>query len=169
MKRPYMNRFPVHEWDYEEKDISAVIYSYYEKTPRDDEFEYEDEDEELDENDEEDTWIHNKDTEEKNSIRKLKLEDINLQMLIDNLPEGVQPSDVKISMYIDCSDMAVEGTKLSFHYHKHLPARPELYKRDKEAFDKEYAEFQEKLAAYEKWEKEQQIKELEDKLSNLKK
>lgn len=164
MKRPYMNRFPVHEWDYQEKDVSAVIYSYYEKIPRDD---Y-DEDEEED-NEEEDTWICTKDTEEKNSIRELSLDDINLQMLIDVLPKDVKPSDVKMSMHIDCSSMAVEGTKITFYYHKHLPARPKLYQHDKEAYDKEYAKYEKKLAAYEKWEKEQQIKELEGKIASLKK
>jgi hypothetical protein len=169
MKRPYMNRFPPHEWNYQEKDVEATIYSCYERTPRDDGYDDEEEEYEDEEENEEYRSIHSRDGQEKNAIRKLPLDQITLQSLIDNLPSGITPADVKISMSIDVSAFAVEGTTLNIYYKKHLPARPELYKQEKAAYDKEYAEYEIKLKAFEEWERRQEVKKLEEKLAKLKK
>lgn len=169
MKQPFMKRFPVFEHDYLEKNVTVDIYSCFEKTPRDD---YDDEDADLDEDEAQEDEVglsrYTKDSYEKNKISKIPLSKLTLQSLLDNLPEGVTPSDVKIGLSIDCSDMAVEGANLSFYYEKQLPARPELYKQDKEAYDKERAEYEEKNAAYNKWKKKEDIKELEIRLAKVK-
>jgi hypothetical protein len=159
MKQPFMKSFPVHEWDYREKDVDVVIYSHYEVTPGDD----------REEDDSYTESTHYRDENERNAITKKDLSQINLQSLLDNLPEGVKPSDVKISMDIKCSDYAVEGTTLNFYYRKHLPARPELYQQEKAAYDKEWAEYEVKKSVYDKWVKDQEIKELQIRLDKLKK
>lgn len=167
MKQPFMKKFPVFEWDYRERDLDVTIYSYFEKTPN----EWDDE-EEVEDSCEEDDLSHprlTRDSNEKNAITKKSLEDITLQSILDNLPEGITASDVKISLNIDCSDMAVEGAEIIFYYKKHLPARPELFKQERAIYDAEYAEYEKKQAAYEEWQKQQQVKELEEKLARLKK
>lgn len=167
MKEPFMKRFPVHEWDYREKDVDVTIYSHYEVTPRDDRDE--EDEEEYEEMDEEELSRNTRDKKEKNGLRGKSLSDITLQSLLDNLPEGITPSDVRISMDIDCSDFAVKGTSLKFYYRKHLPARPELYQEEKAAYDKEWAEYEVKKAEYDRWVKQQEIAKLEGQLAKLKK
>lgn len=167
MIRPFMNRFPVFEWDYQEKDIDVTIYSFYEKTPNED---YEEEPEpDYEKDDEESLSRRARDSILKNNITSKLLKDINLQSLIDNLPEDISPSDVKIKMDIRCSSMAVEGTRLILYYTKHLPARPDLYKKDKVAYDEEFEKYSKNKELYDAWLIEQEIKELENQIAKLKK
>lgn len=166
MKRPSMNIFPVWEHDYKKKTVDVIIYSHFEKTPNDwDE-------EEIEDDGEEDSYARSRsyqDTHLKNKISKLALSKINLQSLLDNLPEGIKPSDIKMSLNIDCGDMGVYGAEIVFSYKKHFPARLDEFKKDKEAYDKAYAEYEIEEQKYQKFLKEQEIKDLETKLQKLKK
>lgn len=165
MKHPFMKKFPVFEHHYEEKTIPVTIYSYFEKFVGDGD-DYEEETE--DNINEEELSISRRDSYEKNNITKKTLSQITLQSLLDNLPEEVKPSDVKIGVNINYNCMAVEGTTVTFYYDKHFPARPELYKQEKELYDKEYREYEIKKSAYDKWLKNNEIRELKEKLAKAK-
>jgi hypothetical protein len=181
MERPFMNMMLPDESDYKKRTREIVLYSYYEKFSYDDYREDEDEDEEFE--DQRNGW--NREANEKAEpdgvthwysgyrdqpdIPKLNLSKISLQTLLDLLPEGISPKDVKVRSNIDAGDMGMYGHDVVFYYKKKLPAEPEQFKRDMALYNKLYAEYEVKLAAYEQEIKDQQVKELEEKIKNLKK
>jgi hypothetical protein len=182
MERPYMNMSRPNESDYKKRTREIILYSYYEKFSYDDyEEEEENEDEEFE--DQRNGWNRNANEKavpdgetrwysgyrDQPELPKLNLSKVTLQTLLDLLPEGVSPKDVKVRSNIDAGDMGIYGHDVEFYYKKKLPAEPEQFKKDMALYNKLYAEYEVRLAAYEQWVKDQQVKELEEKLNKLKK
>lgn len=99
-----------------------------------------------------------------------------MQDILDRLPEGVKPSDVKVSVDIDTGDMGIYGHEVVFYYNKKLPADPEQFKKDHDVWKRLYAEYEEKRKAYDESvqqqeirAKQKEIRDLKEKLAKLKK
>ena len=105
---------------------------------------------------------------EKDTSNTIPLEEMTLQKLLDILPEGIKPCDVKISIDVDVSDMAYEGHSVDFYYEKPLPDRTEEWEKVKADYDAAYSKYQKELEKYNEWFKQKEIKELEEKLNQLK-
>lgn len=175
-----MNMSRPNEDDYKKRTREIVLYSYYEKFSYDD-YEEEDEDEEFE--NQRNGWNREENENvipdgithwysgyrDQPTLPKVNLNKITLQSLIDMLPEGVTPKDVKVRSDIDAGDMGIYGHDIVFYYKKKLPAEPKKFKEDMALYNKLYAEYEVKEAAYNQWVKDQQVKELEEKLNNLKK
>lgn len=97
------------------------------------------------------------------------INDMTLQSLIDMIPEGMSPSDIKFKINIDASDMAYEGHSVSFYYKKPLPDRSEEYQKAYDEYTLKLNEYTKKLNEYNEWKKQQDILDLEKKLAELKK
>jgi hypothetical protein len=165
MKQPFRKLSSVYEMDYKKRTKDIVIYQYCETSY----------DEGYCSHCDKKTckgqclyYAWNKGYKDQPATPNIQLSKITLQSLLDMLPEGVKPSDVKIS--IESDDWSgVPYRKVSFFYKKTFPADMEQYKKDKAAADADYAEWEQKQLAYEKWLKEQEIKKLEAELEKLKK
>ena len=176
MKEPFINNmFPNNHtkpWkhNFEKRIENVSIFSHYEKTPNDsygNECDYCGREEcrgrECEEYEEDDPellkiWENRK----KNS-------EITLQDIINCLPEGVTPDQVKLSLNIDVGAFSVDGAEVNFYYAKEFPDDPEGFKKAEEEYDKNYQAYLVERAKYDQWKKEQEIKELEEKLDKLKK
>ncbi len=165
MKEPSMSRMPVVEYDYRKRTQNIIIYQAYVN------------------NFDCDYCPHcdkktctgqclNEYAEEgygdQPVIPNTPLHKMTLQSLLDMLPEGISPADVKIEL-IDDDWSGVPFAKVAFSYKKTFPANMEQFKKDKAAYDAEWAEYEKKKAAYDQWVKRQQIKKLEGELAQLKK
>lgn len=98
-----------------------------------------------------------------------KAQNMTLQDLINSLPEGVTPDQVKFSLSIDVGAMSVNGAEISFFHSKQFEDDPEGFKKAQDHYNECYRLYEIERAKYDKWLKEKEIKELEEKLSNLKK
>lgn len=177
MKEPFMNNmFPdcyMRPWErnYEARTEDVVLYGYYEKFRSDDDRQYcEYCDEELSYNSDTDEYedCDCEDAQDEKSAHP-KLSQITLQSILDMLPEGVKPSDVKISISLDTGDMGVYGHELSFTYKKTFEADPEGFKAAQEQYEKNYQAYLVEKQKYDDWKKQQEIKALEEKIAALKK
>ncbi len=108
--------------------------------------------------------------EEREAIRNPppQLENLNLQDLINMIPAGVSPSDVKLSIWSDES-----GGQISYGftvgYSKFFPADPEGLKKAQEKYAECEAAYVVEKQKYDEFVKNQKIKELEANLKALKK
>lgn len=177
MKEPFMNdMFPnnyMRPWErnYEARTEDVVIYGYYEKFRNDDDRQYcEYCDEELGYDSDTDEYedCDCEDAQDEISDHP-KLSQITLQSILDMLPEGVKPSDVKISISLDTGDMGVYGHELSFTYKKTFEDDPEGFKAAQEQYEKNYQAYLVEKQKYDEWKKQQEIKALEEKIAALKK
>lgn len=98
-----------------------------------------------------------------------KLSQINLQSILDMLPEGAKPSDVKISINLDTGDMGVYGHEVTFSYSKTFEADPEGFKIAQEKYEEKYQAYLIEKEKYDKWKRQEEVKRLEAKLARLKK
>jgi len=178
MKEPFINHmFPDNynrPWasDYEARTEDVTIYGYYEKFRNDDDRQYcEYCDEELGYKDGEyldcDCVDAKDEQEDRGSFPKLS--QVTLQTILDMLPEGVKPSDVRISMSLDTGDMGIYGQEISFSYRKTFEADPEGFKAAQEQYEKNWQAYLVEKAKYDEWVKQQEIQALEAKLASLKK
>lgn len=159
--------------DYEARTENVTIYGYYEKFRNDDDKQYcEYCDEELGylgkgEWDTCDCVDAKDEQEDRGSFPRLS--QVTLQTILDMLPEGVKPSDVKITMSLDTGDMGIYGQEISFTYQKTFPADPEGFKAAQERYEKNWQAYLVEKQKYDDWVKQQEIKALEEKLAALKK
>ncbi len=177
MKEPFMNHmFPKNymrpwERDYSARTEHVTIYSYYEKYRNEDEAGYcEYCGEELGYNSDTDEY-EDCDCEDAQDGKSdfPKLSQVTLQSVLDMLPEGVKPSDVKISMSLDTGDMGIYGQEIRFSYEKTFEADPEGFKAAQKQYEENYQAYLVEKQKYDEWVKQQEIKKLEDKLAALKK
>jgi hypothetical protein len=96
------------------------------------------------------------------------LRDINLQHILDLIPEGLTPKDIKIGVFNDANRMSIHLNGVNFYYVKTIPPNMELYKKDLEQYDLDFKKYEEDLKKYNEYEKQLKIKELEKELSLLK-
>jgi len=178
MKEPFMNHmFPncyMRPWErnYEARTEDVVLYGYYEKYRNDDDKQYcEYCDEELGYKDGEyldcDCVDAKDDREGTPSFPKLS--QITLQSILDMLPEGVKPSDVKISISLDTGDMGIYGQELTFSYKKTFEADPEGFKAAQKQYEENYQAYLVEKQKYDEWKRQEEIKALEEKIAALKK
>lgn len=170
MKLPFLNYKKPYESDYIKRHVNEVFFSIYEPFKNDDD-RYEcdicgneecidQECEEYEENDPElfKLW----------DLRK-KNKNLSLQDIINKLPDGVTPDQVKISVRINCNAFSVTGSEVNFSFTKEIPDDPEGFKKAQEEYEKNYQAYLVEKAKYDQWKKDQEIKELEEKLKELKK
>lgn len=175
MKEPFMNHmFPkayMEPWErnFLPRTEDVTIYSCYEKFTDEREMycEYCDKKLGFDDNDDIE-GCDCKDARDKNSGFP-KLSQITLQSILDMLPEGVKPSDVKISIGLDVGAMGVDGHEITFYYKKTFEADPEGFKAAQKQYEENYKLYLVEREKYDEWKKQQEIKKLEETLANLKK
>lgn len=176
MKEPFMNHmFPdsyMRPWErqYSARTEDVTIYGYYEKYRNEDDegyCEYCNKELELNESDEYEVCDCEDAQDSKSKFPKLSK--VTLQTILDLLPEGVKPSDVKVSMELDTGDMGIYGQRVSFTYKKTFEADPEGFKAAQEQYEKNYQAYLVEKEKYDAWVKEQEIKKLENRLAKLKK
>lgn len=177
MKKPFINHmFPNHwppnEGDYLSKTKDEIIYSYYEKYCDDNDRQYceycEYCDEEL--GYAENSGYEDCNCQEANDNKSVfpKLSEITFQSILDMIPEGIKPSDVKISISLDSGDMNIYGQKITFSYKKIFEADPEGFKAAQKQYEENYQAYLVEKQKYDKWKRQEEIKELENKLFKLK-
>jgi hypothetical protein len=84
------------------------------------------------------------------------------------LPEGVKPSDVKMSIILDTGDMGIYGQRVTFSYSKTFEADPEGFKAAQERYEKNYQAYLAEKQKYDEWKRQEEVKLLEEKLAKLK-
>jgi hypothetical protein len=105
---------------------------------------------------------------------KIGYNQITLQDLVDAAPLGAKLSDIRLKIYYP---RYMEFMTVSFfHQERDLEAEEKAFQGDLKQYEKartkfkeEMKEYQIKLDQYEEWKKQQDIKELEEKLAKLKK
>jgi hypothetical protein len=171
MKEPFMSTGSPWEHKYKKRTENVSLFSHYMETPNE---RYEDcpcdycgraecrnsECEDYEENDPKILAIWG----ERKKILNMSLQDI-----LNMLPEGVTPDQVKFSLTIDVGAMSVNGAKISFFYSKDFPDDPEGFKAATKTYKENLKLYKIEHAKYDQWVKDQEIKELEAKLANLKK
>jgi hypothetical protein len=177
MKQPFMDVRSVWITDYEKRTKDIVIYTHYQTLGH---CRYCDNDncggkcEEAVKNnyvsnDEERYYNNLFYRREQPKIPKIDIDAMTLQKVLDMLPEGIKPSDVKIEVGVSSGDMGYYGYYLQFYYTKTFPADMEQYKKDKAIYDKAWKEYLKKDKEYQAWLKQKEVEELKSKLKKLKK
>lgn len=111
---------------------------------------------------------HDEDEERDPSFSAKHPSKINLQWLLDKLPEGKSPKDIKIAFGYDYNCMAFEDHHIGFYYEVKVPAKKAELKAAKEKYKQDLKQYELDLAAYKTYCKEKEIKEAEEKLARLK-
>lgn len=180
MKEPFMNHmFPkcyMRPWErqYSARTEEVAIYRHYEKFRSEDDSQYcEFCDEELGYDAENDELL-DCDCEDAKDAQEgrgnfPKLSQMTLQSILDLLPEGVKPSDVKIAISLDTGDMGIYGHEVTFSYKKTFEADPEGFKVAQKQYEENYQAYLLEKQKYDEWKRLQEVKELEEKLVKLKK
>lgn len=178
MKEPFINNMFSKDYrrpwerDFLPRTEDVTIYSHYEKYHRDDDREYcEYCDEELGYSDGE---LQDCDCEDAKDEREgrgnhPRLSQITLQSILDKLPKGIKPSDVKISLSLDTGDMGIYGQEVTFSYSKTFEGDPEGFKAAQERYEANYQAYLVEKEKYDEWKRQEEIRQLEEKLSKLKK
>jgi len=99
---------------------------------------------------------------------------LSLQDILDLAPSGADPKDIIIDISYP---RYVDYIRLGFvHMKRDLTAEEAAYQKDMKKFQRELVDYnvaqskyEKDLAAYQNWLKEQEVKELEEKLAKLKK
>lgn len=177
MKEPFINNMFKTDWsrpwerNYQARTEDVAIYTHYEKYHNDHDKQYcEYCDEELgyDNN----GWVacdcEDAQDEREHRGNHPRIAEITLQTILDRLPEGVKPSDVKISLSLDLGDMGIYGHEVSFTYKKTFEADPEGFKAAQERYEKNYQAYLAEKQKYDEWKRQEEVKQLEEKLAKLK-
>ena len=157
MEKPFYNVYMPIKSEYEERTREVVIFKSFDVI---NEFDY----------DEDEAYKYNEDNEDDDPI--VPLRDMNLQMILDKVPAGVNLSDIKMEVNLSLNDMGTNPTdrkSIKFYYIKTFPADLEKYKKDLAEYNKGLKEYEKKRKAYDKWVKNQEIKELQERIKELKK
>lgn len=175
MKEPFMNHmFPnnyMRPWerDYSARTEDVAIYSFYEKYRGEDDVYCEYCGEELNYNSKTDKFEDCDCEDAKEGQTGFpKLSQITLQSILDMLPEGVKPSDINISMSLDVGDMGIYGQEITFSYKKDFEADPEGFKAAQKQYEENYQAYLIEKQKYDEWQRQEEVKRLEEKLAKLK-
>ena len=164
MEQPFMTKSRPFKMNYEERKKNIVIYSYTEHTIEDRDYCSFCEEENCSGQCLGEDYSYDKDQP---AIPKIKIENMNLQKILDMLPENINPADVTMSMYSH-DWCGVPYTTFSFSYEKTFAEDLEQFEIDLKAYELEYKEYEIKKSAYDQWVKEEEIKKLEEKISAIK-
>lgn len=105
--------------------------------------------------------------EDKPEKKDVDIRKINLQWLLDKLPEGVTPKQVKISFGYNASSMSYDDHYVGFYYEKKIPACKKEYKLALKKYEAELAQYEKDLVIYNDWLKAEKIKQLKSQLNQL--
>lgn len=108
-----------------------------------------------------------------NSDGHVSIEGLTLQDIIDKLPEGYNPSDVKMSLGIQLCQMGIQTSDcfwINFVYRTPVNLQAELdkYAKEKERYKREKAEYKIAKKKYNKWKRDKNIAETQAKLDKMK-
>jgi len=175
MKEPFINNMFAKNWhrpwerNYLPRTEDVTLYSHYEKYRNDDDRQYcEYCDEEL--GCDGDGEYEDCDCEDAKDGKSdfPKLSQVTLQTILDMLPEGVNPSDVKVSISLDTGGMGIYGQEVTFSYKKTFEADPEGFKAAQDQYEKNYQAYLVEKQKYDEWKRQEEVKQLEEKLAKLK-
>jgi hypothetical protein len=148
MKKPVMP-FPPMPFEYEEKIERKYIYRCTESLQED---EYDDEDED----------------DEPKEVPKKPIAEVDLAWLLTQVPEGIDPSQIKIEFYYHASCMAYEDHHVHFYYEVTIPARKAEYDAARKKFEADKKQYDKDVIAWEEEQKNKKIKNMEKELKKLK-
>ena len=182
MKEPFLYTMFPDGWcepkksDYSARTEKFVIYSYYEKFNPDSFCEFCGEELSFDDDDDNIKDCDCEDAIENSSKQNFpKLSKMTLQSIIELLPSGVEPKDISIFTRVHYGDMGIYGHEIKFFYNKIYKDDPEGFKEAKKKFKANVEAYNIEKKKYDEWKKqqeiikcEQDIKEIEKKLSALK-
>lgn len=158
MEQPYIvGRLEPNKYDYRKRTKEIVLYSYYEKWRGEDDYEEETEEDR-------ESWDHDQPRTPTTPLKKLSLQDI-----IDMLPAGISPADIKMRIYIDSGDMGIYGQSVTFFYVKTFPADIKKYQADMAKYQERYNAYKIKKDDYDQWVSNQEKKKLELQFEDLRK
>jgi hypothetical protein len=168
MEKPFLKVSEPFKLDFKGRTKKIIIYSYYK--------EIEDEENEKCEHCgssycyDEDCLNDNRSIDlDQPNYPKVALEKINLQFILNLIPEGVKYEDIKMDMGHSQNSHYIEGYYINFYYNKKLSDRLEEYDKAMEAYNKAKEEYEKEKIKYDEWCKQEKIKKLEKELQNLKK
>lgn len=146
-QRPY----PPYEHQYQEFVERKYIYQCKES---------------LREDDEEWDWDEDEDEEPEETI---PIDQVDLGWLISQLPDGINPAQIKIEFGYRASSMAYEYHYVRFYYEVTVPAKPEEYEAAKAAYQQALEQYEKDVVTYEEWKAQKEIDDAEATLNRLKK
>ncbi len=150
--------YPPAPYEYKEKIERKYIYVFSQSLQEDD---YEDE---LEEDEEE--------TQEEKHLKELPqndIHDINLDWLLKQVPEGIDPSQIKMEFGFNASSMAYEDHYIKFYYEVVIPARTAEYELAQKQYKTQIKRYDLDLKAYQTEVMHNKIGAMEEELSRLKK
>ena len=108
-----------------------------------------------------------------NSKDHVSIESLTLQDIIDKIPEGYTPSDVKMSLGMQLNQMGISNTDcfwINFVYRAPVSLQEELdkYAKEQERYDKGMVKYKEAKKKYDKWKQDQDIVEMQAKIDKMK-
>lgn len=143
-KQPY----PPYKGDYDEKVEKRYIYEFWQSLQED----YEDDN----------------DDDEERRVPVKDISQVDLAWLLAQVPEGIDPSQVKLEFDYNASSMSYDDHYIKFYYETTVPARKVEYKAAKKKYDEDIKQYEIDIIAYKAACREQEIKDAEDKLARLK-
>lgn len=146
MKEP-VQPWPPSKYEYEKKIERRYIYEFWESL-------------------QEDEW--NDDEEEEKRVPIKDIAKVDLAWLLKQVPEGIDPGQIKMEFGYNANAMAFEDHYIKFYYEVKVPARKEEYKIAQKKYTKEKEQYDKDMAAYKVACREQEIKDTEEKLARLK-
>ncbi len=151
MEKPILNVNMPYKSDYKERTKKVVIYESFDRI---------------------DEFYYNSDDETEDELPIVPLGNMNLQKILDKVPEGVDLSDIKMEINLSLNDMVASSSdrkSIRFWYMKKFPADLEKYKKDLAEYRKALKEYKKKQKEYDKWAKNEEIKRLQEKIKELQK
>ena len=70
---------------------------------------------------------------------------VNLAWLIEQIPEGLSPADIKIEFGFEASSFAIENHYVGFYYVERVPARRAEFKADMAKYEENLKKYEETL------------------------
>ena len=109
--------------------------------------------------------VKNKEEEDEPII---DIKDMDLQKLLNMIPKGLSPADIKMDIAAGYGDGGYEDINVEFYYKKALPDKTKEYNKHMKEYLKAKQDYDQQLAIYNAWVKEKEIKNLEARLEELK-
>jgi len=94
--------------------------------------------------------------------------DINLKWLLDNIPAGIKPENIKIDFGFNFNTMSYEDHYIGFYYEQKIPARQKEYKAAMKQFEIDLEQYNKDMEKYKEYQRLEEIKQVELKLEQLK-
>lgn len=124
---------------------------------------------------EDDDWDDEDEDEDTPKLPQKPITEVDLGWLLQQVPEGVTPSQIKIEFGYNASSMSYDDHYVNFYYEivgkldkKSYNQALKFYEEDMKRYEKEIKQYEKDKAEGEAKAKAEEIKELEEKLKELK-